>query len=553
MQLRGEGLVEIVHHLDPVQLAFFHGVQLVFHGGGEFHVDDVAEVFLHQVHHQAAQLRGIEQLVFPHHVGAGQDGVDDGSVGGGAADAQFFHGLDQRGLAVARRRLGEVLLTAQLFQIQHLALLHRGDHAVVLFFLFGGFVLALAVDLGIAGEAHYLAGGPEEAVVRFHVDSGHVQLRRGHLGGHEAVPDQLIQLILLGGEEGLEHSRGPFHRGWADGFVSVLDVGLALAGRMDVGGLRRVGRAVFIADVFQGLLLGFLIDTHRIGTHIGNEAGVDPAYGEAFVQLLGGLHGLLGHHAQALGSLLLQGGGGEGRRRRLFARAYRHRFHAIGRFFQLFHQLIHRILIAQMRFFVVDLDQPHQKLIRTGLEGGVKIPVFLGLEGVDLLFPVADQTHGHRLHAARGQALFHLFPQQGADLVAHHPVQDAPGLLGLDLIQVDLGRVGHGGLDGGVRDLVEADAAVAVGQLQILLQMPGDGFPFPVRVGAQQDAVGLAGFVPQGLDDVALAADGDVMGRVVVVEIHAHGALGQVANMAHAGLDHVITAQEAFDGLGFGR
>ena len=335
--------------------------------------------------------------------------------------------------------------------------------------------------------------------------------------------------------------------------MGVLDVGLALAGAVDVGGPGGVSGAVFVFDILQGLHLGFLIDTHRVGTHIGDEAGVVAAHGDAFVQLLGGLHGLFGHHAQALGSLLLQGGGGEGRRSGLFAGPDGDRFHFVGRLFQLLDQLLHALFVRQAGLFVVDFDQPHQQLVRAGIEGGVQVPVFLRLEGVDLLFPIADQSDGHGLDAAGGQAFFHLFPQQGADLVAHHPVQDTAGLLGLDLIDVDLGGMGHGGADGGVGDLVEADAAVAVGQAQILLEMPGDGLPFPVRVGAQQDAVGLFGLVPQHLDDVALAADGDVMGGVVMVEIHAHGALGQVADMAHAGLDHVILAQEAFDGLGLGR
>lgn len=43
--------------------------------------------------------------------------------------------------------------------------------------------------------------------------------------------------------------------------------------------------------------------------------------------------------------------------------------------------------------------------------------------------PVHDQTHSHRLDPSAGQTALDLFPQEGAELVAHNPVQDPPGCL----------------------------------------------------------------------------------------------------------------------------
>ena len=83
--------------------------------------------------------------------------------------------------------------------------------------------------------------------------------------------------------------------------------------------------------------------------------------------------------------------------------------------------------------------------------------------------------------------------------------------------------------------------------------MPGDGFPFAVRVGCEIDVVaGLGGLLQVG-DDLLLALDGLVVGFKVVVEVDADLALGQVTDVSHGGLDGVAIAQVASDGLCFCR
>ena len=64
-------------------------------------------------------------------------------------------------------------------------------------------------------------------------------------------------------------------------------------------------------------------------------------------------------------------------------------------------------------------------------------PVLLGDEGVDLGLAVADHLQGHRLHAAGREPLLDLLPEERREAEAHHAVEDAPGLLGVDLLEVD--------------------------------------------------------------------------------------------------------------------
>ena len=181
-------------------------------------------------------------------------------------------------------------------------------------------------------------------------------------------------------------------------------------------------------------------------------------------------------------------------------------------------------------------------------------PVLLGLEGPNLLLPLHHQAGGHRLHPAGGQAPADLLPQQGGELIAHDPVQNAPGLLGVHQILVDGPGLGDGLVDHLLGDLVKGHpVGLVVGDVQQLLQMPGDGLPLPVRVGGQIDFAALLGRLLQVADGVLLALDGLVVGLKAVFHVHAQLALGQVPDMAHGRL-HLIPRSKVFpDGLGLGR
>ena len=119
-------------------------------------------------------------------------------------------------------------------------------------------------------------------------------------------------------------------------------------------------------------------------------------------------------------------------------------------------------------------------------------------ERFDLALALDDQPHRHALHPAGAQALGDLAPQQRRNLVADDAVEDAPGLLGVDPVDVDRHRVLERLLDLGLGDGVEDDAVgLGVGDAQGLFEMPGDGLAFAVQVGCQVDlgSLSLASFL----------------------------------------------------------
>ena len=188
-----------------------------------------------------------------------------------------------------------------------------------------------------------------------------------------------------------------------------------------------------------------------------------------------------------------------------------------------------------------------------GDEGSVDGPVLLGDEGADLVLSVHDDLGGHRLDTARGEAASHRLPQEGGELVAHDAVQDTAGLLGVDQIHVDGSGLLDGGLDHGLGDLVEGDALDLLhGDAQGVSQVPGDGLALAVGVGCQEDLARVLGLLLDLLDDIALTADVDVVGGEAVLNIHAEGTLGQVADVAHRGDDLIVGAEIALDGACLG-
>ena len=292
-------------------------------------------------------------------------------------------------------------------------------------------------------------------------------------------------------------------------------------------------------NIFPGRGHRLVRDAQAVGTHIGDQAhGAVAGDVHALVKGLGGPHGAGGGKAQPPRRLLLQGAGDES---------------GGGLFGPLAPpQLPHRVLGArqalldgpglglgpgQQLFARCVGGQAGGELFARRAEGGVHVPVFFGDKGFDLLFPVVDQADGHALDAARRQAPADLPPQEGAQLVAHQPVQHAAGLLGVEQVLVDGAGMGHPLLllDPLFGDLVEGDPVGLGGvDAQKVGQVPADGLPFPVRVGGQQDAVGLFGLGLQLLDEFFLAFDIDVLGRIAVLYINAKLGSGQVPDVGRS-------------------
>ena len=104
-----ERIVELVEHLDHVFLGGGDVVELILHVGRELEVEDLGEMLDQQVGHHHAQVGGEEPPFLLLDVEPVLDRLDDRRVGAGPADVLLLQGLDQGGLAVPGRRLGEVL------------------------------------------------------------------------------------------------------------------------------------------------------------------------------------------------------------------------------------------------------------------------------------------------------------------------------------------------------------------------------------------------------------------------------------------------------------
>ena len=109
------------------------------------------------------------------------------------------------------------------------------------------------------------------------------------------------------------------------------------------------------------------------------------------------------------------------------------------------------------------------------------------------------------MHPSGGQAAAHLAPQQRREVETDQIVQGAAGLLGVDQVVGQIPGVGHGVLYGAFGDFMEHhpfDRLVfeRLAFAQQLAQVPGNGFAFAVRVGREEQGVGLAQHLGDGGD-----------------------------------------------------
>ena len=174
-----ERVVELVEHLDHVFLGRGDVVELVLHVRGELQVEDLGELLDQEVGHDHAQVGREEPPLLLLDVAAVLDRLDDRGVGAGPADVLLLEGLDQRGLAVAGRRLGEVLGRVEAVQVERLADGQGGQELVFLLAAPGGQTrrwpsnfrtLPCALKMPVAGGDR---------------DVGDREDGRGHLAGDE--------------------------------------------------------------------------------------------------------------------------------------------------------------------------------------------------------------------------------------------------------------------------------------------------------------------------------------------------------------------------------
>ena len=337
-----------------------------------------------------------------------------------------------------------------------------------------------------AGRAEQIAAGVD-AALEIEVDRGGVIDRVGHLAGDEPEPDELVEPILLAVQVAA-HRLGRARRiGRPNRLVRLLRALLLLA-TPEAGRIGQVARAELALDPAARALRRVNGDAGGVGTHVGDQT--ERALGaqvDTLVELLGGAHGALGGEAESLGGFLLERGSGERGRRVLDALAALDVADDEGDVLDVAKHGVGFRFVGKPERLAIDLVQPGLELAVGLLEQGGDRPVLLGGERADLRFTLDDQPERHGLHASRGESRADRLPEQRADLVADQAVQDAPGLLRLDLPHVQRARMLEGAPHRVAGDLVEEHApeaaAVAGFVAELFGDVPGDRFTLPVGVG----------------------------------------------------------------------
>ena len=395
--------------------------------------------------------------------------------------------------------------------------------------------------------------GPEHVIAAGGLDGNGVIEGVGHLAGHKPAPDQLIEPVLVLGQISGNGLRVQAHIAGADGFVGVLGgiFRLELPVRAVV-----IGRAVTAGDKLLGCLQRVVGQTGGVGTHIGNQTQRTLAGDvDALIQLLGNGHGAFGGHIQLPGRLLLEGGSNERRRGGTLLFGPLDAGHGEAALLQRGHHRLDFLDILQFPLFGVAVE-PGLELagLAHPLQHHVQCPILLGLKGADFVLPVHHHAGGHRLDPSGGQAPTDLLPKQGAQLIAHNAVQNAPGLLSVHQIVINATGRFNGLGDHIFRNLIERHPqCLLIGDVQQSFQMPGNGLAFPVRVGCQIDVLAALGRFFQIGNDRFLALHGDIVGFKIIFKIDAHLAFGQVPQVTHAGLDLILGPQILANGFGLGR
>ena len=240
----------------------------------------------------------------------------------------------------------------------------------------------------------------------------------------------------------------------------------------------------------------------RVGTHIGNVA--------VLVEPLGNAHGPLGAEPQLAASLLLQGRRHERRVGTAGVGLLLHRRDGQRSTLQTGGQGVGCRLIEHQYLggladhaqgveitpgrdaHTVDGNQagiePRRgggRVGNAGIEFGQDVPVRGTAEGHPLPLALHNDPRRNRLHPTGRQPGGNFFPQHRADLVAVQPVEDAPGLLGVDQVDVEVTGVLGGRPNRRLGDLVEHHPAHRDRGFQCFQQMPGDSLALAVAVGGQ--------------------------------------------------------------------
>src|SRR5437899_5442650 len=295
-----ERLEEVADDRDPLDLAVGDLVEVLLHPRGEAGVDDVGKVFAQEIGDDKPNVLGHERAAFLPHVLAVDEGRDRRRVGRRPADPVLLERLHERRLGEAGGRLREVLRRVETEQLQRLAWLHLGKRRDLLL----GLVTRFEVRPEESIEEDAASVRAQEVLTRLDVEARILEPSGRHLRRDRPLPDERVQLELVGLEETLDAVRRPREIGRTDRLVRFLR---AFRARLVVPRLLdRVRRAEFLRDDVPRLVERAFGDMQRVGTHIGDKTDRRAlADRDAFIQLLGEHHRALHRVAELARRLLL--------------------------------------------------------------------------------------------------------------------------------------------------------------------------------------------------------------------------------------------------------
>ena len=207
--------------------------------------------------------------------------ANDAGIGTGPTNPLAFQHFHQRRFGVACRRLGfvahciEVLASRGIANSQNwqdnFSILNRGI----------GIVRPFDISPEEARKVNPFASGAEASIFHVNLDGDVGLAGIGHLRGHGALPNQVVQRQLPPRQARLL-GRTETAPGWADGFVGFLR-SLAFGGVLTWLGAEVVS-SVFVLDAAPSSGNGLLRQVNRVGSHVGDVA--------LFVQTLSRAHGV---------------------------------------------------------------------------------------------------------------------------------------------------------------------------------------------------------------------------------------------------------------------
>ena len=161
-----------------------------------------------------------------------------------------------------------------------------------------------------------------------------------------------------------------------------------------------------------------------------------------------------------------------------------------------------------VEFFALEANQAGIKALPLMLHLCGDRPIFLRPECFDFAITFDDQAQRHRLHAPGRFRPREFAPQHRRQGEADKVIERTAGAIGIDQVMIEFARMGHRLGNRLFGDCIEGDACDILGQCLFLLQhflhMPADCFPLAIRVGCEDQAIGLLCLVCDGFQLLGL-------------------------------------------------